>query len=587
VEDEMKHLKRALKSERTGAVALVALALGACNPFADAPPKVANGALEVVSVTRSSVELRWQAASDGESAHLSYCVVRADSPEAIDTAQEADQRELVVYPWNSDMTAAKFGMPSASFGWFNVLVRDDAGNLAVYEPVSARTLDYHGEVVPFSEYAPELRLQHSRGSYAATGLLARGDGSLVAYGIANQGSVVLSFPDAAHEAGTPPPSKAIAPRFLQNLYWIESAAAVRLADDSLIVGATTRKIESNSSTDIDPRGVMLARLSAQNEWVTDWGARDPEALLADGITHVDASFNGAFRNVCGALAVARVEGREVVYVAGHSASYYGNRTEEDVSFVDWGLMRVDPETGRLDESFGAQGYAATGIQGKAIAVQDGRLVVAGLDWSDRERIVVGRFGLDGQPDAGFGAGAFVHTGLTGLGAMVVGADGAIYLAGNRLVERTFHPAVVKLSADGAFDSTFGTGGVLTLDAVLGRLHTLAFHPTEGSLLVAGERGDKDTYSYARYQGHEVKEMLVAKIAPADGRLFASGEQEFGEEGFVYPKIGYVTYERQNPSSVMGMAFRADGRIVLGGHLRIFNTVDSNYFQPMVLVQLAN
>jgi uncharacterized delta-60 repeat protein len=102
----------------------------------------------------------------------------------------------------------------------------------------------------------------------------------------------------------------------------------------------------------------------------------------------------------------------------------------------------------------------------AVAIQpDGKLVVAG---SARDggitKVMLARFGADGAPDAGFGAGGTVLTQVgdgddAGAAALALQPDGKIVVAGHATDAGGTNVMVARYNADGAPDGTFGTGGV--------------------------------------------------------------------------------------------------------------------------------
>ncbi len=99
-----------------------------------------SGAISTGNVTETSVELSWAVASDDTSAFLDYKVVYLASDD-IDTVTDAEENGTTVTDWSTDLTnATASGLSVSTTYYFNVLVRDDAGNFAAYTSTSATTL---------------------------------------------------------------------------------------------------------------------------------------------------------------------------------------------------------------------------------------------------------------------------------------------------------------------------------------------------------------------------------------------------------------------------------------------------------------
>lgn len=157
--------------------------------------------------------------------------------------------------------------------------------------------------------------------------------------------------------------------------------------------------------------------------------------------------------------------------------------------------------GRLDPSFGAGGRVATDIAGgedaaAAIALQaDQRLIVAGLVSSaGNRRIGVLRYLADGSADASFGNGgiAIIDGGTLGSEspALALQADGRIVVAATAYGSGgSTDFLVLRLTASGQADTTFGSGGRVLVDASGGRDFATAVQVrSDGSILVAGGGG---------------------------------------------------------------------------------------------------
>lgn len=156
----------------------------------------------------------------------------------------------------------------------------------------------------------------------------------------------------------------------------------------------------------------------------------------------------------------------------------------------FGVLRYSGN-GSLDPSFGTGGRAKTAFTNfinspNDEAIQpDGKIVVAGETESadgTLSEFAVARFNPNGTLDRGFGVGGQVTTNFVGVQpggvrnpatSVLVQADGKILVGGSasqcaRCGTRT---ALARYNPDGSPDSTFGTGGQVSVTAI-GAVHTL-------------------------------------------------------------------------------------------------------------------
>jgi uncharacterized delta-60 repeat protein len=140
------------------------------------------------------------------------------------------------------------------------------------------------------------------------------------------------------------------------------------------------------------------------------------------------------------------------------------------------LARYDA-SGSPDSSFGNNGLLIVGGNslGEAVDVlmqPDGKIVAVGsVNFSNSKDFAVLRFNPDGSPDAGFGTGGKVLTAVSDVSdAALAGAlqpDGKIVVAGyshNYATGSNFKAALVRYNSNGALDTTFGTGGIVSAPA---------------------------------------------------------------------------------------------------------------------------
>ena len=155
--------------------------------------------------------------------------------------------------------------------------------------------------------------------------------------------------------------------------------------------------------------------------------------------------------------------------------------------------------GSLDASFGSGGTAMTdfgsprGDVATAVALQpDDKIVLAGsTTTSGGDNFALARYNADGSLDQTFGNGGKVTTEFSGFdraSAVSVQRDGKIVVVGTS--SRGFSDFVlVRYSADGALDASFGNGGRVISDFAGGddAVSGLALQP-DGKILVLGVVG---------------------------------------------------------------------------------------------------
>jgi uncharacterized delta-60 repeat protein len=201
--------------------------------------------------------------------------------------------------------------------------------------------------------------------------------------------------------------------------------------------------------------------------------------------------------------------------------------------------------GGLDTSFGSGGkktvnFGGTGAARAVIVQPNGRIVVAGGGGPASSFCVVRLRAANGTLDPTFGSGGKRVIDFGGDDESAFGAalapDGKIVLAGDSHLQ----PAVARLKANGALDTTFGTGGKKTFSwGALGRA-TAALVAPNGKILLAG------------FSGPEGGNVQVARLS-ATGKL----DTTFGTGGIAGIDFGGDDFGE-------AMARQADGRILVAG-----------------------
>jgi uncharacterized delta-60 repeat protein len=177
------------------------------------------------------------------------------------------------------------------------------------------------------------------------------------------------------------------------------------------------------------------------------------------------------------------------------------------------LVRYDPD-GTPDTTFGGgDGIVTTSVgsgdaEARALLQQagDGKLVVAGVSHNGvDEDITLVRYGTTGTPDATFGSGGVVVTGI-GAGTdrangVVQQADGQLVVAGTSTNGPNLDFALVRYDSTGMPDASFGTAG--HVETPIGTDDDEAFAlllQPNGGLVAAGysKSGSATGFAVARY-----------------------------------------------------------------------------------------
>jgi uncharacterized delta-60 repeat protein len=243
-------------------------------------------------------------------------------------------------------------------------------------------------------------------------------------------------------------------------------------------------------------------------------------------------------------------GKRVIDFGTDDESVYGAALQPDGKIVLAGDSRLQPAVvrlkanGALDTSFDGDGrklfsWGAIGRVTAVVVAPNGKLLLGGFSGPEGGNIQVARLEADGAFDTTFGAGgiATVDFGATEFGqAMARQADGRIVVAGR---SSPGGAVVARLRATGVLDPDFGTGGRVTLPGG-GSLDAVLVQP-DRSIIVAGNANGSAT-------------MTVTRLKP-DGSL----DTTFGSGGTTSVAFGSLA----NPLG--GAVRQPDGKLVIAGY----------------------
>jgi uncharacterized delta-60 repeat protein len=235
---------------------------------------------------------------------------------------------------------------------------------------------------------------------------------------------------------------------------------------------------------------------------------------------------------------------------------------------DFIIMRCHPN-GSLDSSFGVSGVVKTDFFGSneqinKVKIQpDGRIVMAGtsIATSSVSFFALARYNNNGSLDPSFGVDGKVFYNFNGhifdCRGLALQADGKLLVAGTAR-NSTFDFALVRHNADGSFDASFGSGGLVTTDFFMANdMANAVVVQTDGKILVGGTVGNFNAsmffdFGIVRYE--------------SNGNLDAS----FGVGGKA------ATEFSGHHALFSDMAVDLDGKIVATGFIVLsFSAIDSD------------
>ena len=238
--------------------------------------------------------------------------------------------------------------------------------------------------------------------------------------------------------------------------------------------------------------------------------------------------------------------------------------------------------GSLDTSFGTNGRVITANAGdiaNSIALQsDGKIIIGA---AGAGVFSLARYNTDGTLDATFGTSGKVATTITivsgtpiagydSIGAIAIQSNDKIVAAGAANLTNDF--AVVRYNADGSLDTTFGSGGIVTTD--IGSIDSASdvAIQSDGKIVAVGTTGNHTEFALVRYTATGsldntfgtngiVTTSTSGRIDQAnavaiqsDGKIVAAGT------GLVGGASGVFIAERFNTDGSLDTSFDTDGKV---------------------------
>ncbi|TCO69050.1 fibronectin type III domain-containing protein [Marinisporobacter balticus] len=161
-----------LVKDEAGNIAVYTVASKATVLSADTTePTVGNGGTITASnETVSSVDISWTAGSDDRTAegNLSYKVVYATTNNINSVAEiETSANGIVAKDWTANITSATVtGLTENTTYYFNVLVKDEAGNITAYTAASKATATAVPAILTINGYVDVMSYYDANGTYS-------------------------------------------------------------------------------------------------------------------------------------------------------------------------------------------------------------------------------------------------------------------------------------------------------------------------------------------------------------------------------------------------------------------------------------
>lgn len=226
------------------------------------------------------------------------------------------------------------------------------------------------------------------------------------------------------------------------------------------------------------------------------------------------------------------------------------------------MMRLDG-SGDVDPTFADEGrrvfvttpWTNPGLYIRAVTRQpDGKFLFGGYcnNCPDTYRAVVLRVNANGEPDPTFGEEGWASMPVPSeprLQAIAVDAEGRIVLGGARLAPNFTIPMVVRMTANGEADTSFGAGsnGVAVITSLPDTLDA-----TWSVQAIAADRYGALSLAITNFSPLPVNRTGLARL-DATGAFDAS-----------FATSGWLDLTREDGARMESLALRSDGRIVAAG-----------------------
>ena len=244
------------------------------------------------------------------------------------------------------------------------------------------------------------------------------------------------------------------------------------------------------------------------------------------------------------------------------------------------ILRYNSD-GSLDSSFGKGGVVTyKGLSnangwGRAIAIQhDGRIVMVGVSYTTKQcDVVTVRYNADGSLDKGFGEGGVAPSSCPPGGrdwgrSLTIQPDGKIIVAGNTRLRENTNILLLRYTANGKPDTTFGIGGIVSHQSIVKEGNwgqSVALLP-DGKFLIVGNSlyGPKKEAYIARWNRDGTMDSSFGK----EGLVLSSCPPDSNNWGFA------LTTQPDGKIIVVGYAQSGKNRDILVARYKNDGTLDA-------------
>jgi uncharacterized delta-60 repeat protein len=221
--------------------------------------------------------------------------------------------------------------------------------------------------------------------------------------------------------------------------------------------------------------------------------------------------------------------------------------------------------GSLDPSFGSGGTTVIPLNSTpvtALATPDKRIVILGNAGSGGSAQVI-RLLRDGKLDGSFGTGGSVSLHLYAAYHLAAAPDGKLVVGG--IASDGFHAELIRLTADGRLDSTFGSNGAIAFEYLSGESNgvLVTLVQPDGKIVAGG---------FAESPTSDAEQTSLARF-DSEGNLDSS----FGTGGIVSLKLvgGVTAVGLQSNGDVLVCGGRFDSSSSLVVRFLPNGTLDGN------------
>lgn len=172
---------------------------------------------------------------------------------------------------------------------------------------------------------------------------------------------------------------------------------------------------------------------------------------------------------------------------------------------------MNAQSGALDTGFGQNGFVVDSFSSdydaaeRVIVQPDGKIIIMGdTGMGSVQKMAIARYNADGSPDTSFandGKLVFNVSFPKILGNdIALQSDGKIILGGYQWNDVTGDFVLVRLLADGSFDSSFGNDSIAILDNGMAEIGNSIHLQNDGKIIIAGDSQDQFTMARVNSDG---------------------------------------------------------------------------------------